>query len=98
METNNYGTNTNDGEGLTEADRIEKELNTERQIFLEACIVRIMKATRKLPHSMLVNECIAQSHQRFNAKVSMIKRAIDTLIQKGYLQRCDDGESYSYIA
>ena len=28
----------------------------------------------------------------------MIKRAIDTLIQKGYLQRCDDGESYSYIA
>ena len=97
-ETNNYGTNTNDGEGLTETDRIEKELNTERQIFLEACIVRIMKATRKLPHSMLVNECIAQSHQRFNAKVSMIKRAIDTLIQKGYLQRCDDGESYSYIA
>ena len=57
-----------------------------------------MKATRKLPHSMLVNECIAQSHQRFNAKVSMIRRAIDILIQKGYLQRCDNGESYSYIA
>nr|CAI6423601.1 AAC_HP1_G0008410.mRNA.1.CDS.1 [Saccharomyces cerevisiae] len=83
---------------LTEDERIEKELNTERQIFLEACIVRIMKAKRNLPHTALVNECIAQSHQRFNAKVSMVKRAIDSLIQKGYLQRGDDGESYAYLA
>ena len=86
------------GADLTESEKVEKELGAERQIFLEACIVRIMKAKRKLPHTMLVNECIAQSHQRFNAKVSMIKRAIDSLIQKGYLQRCDDGESYTYLA
>lgn len=85
-------------ETLTGNEKIEKELNSERQIFLEACIVRIMKAKRKLPHTMLVNECIAQTHQRFNPKVSMIKRAIDSLIQKGYLQRCEDGESYSYLA
>ncbi|SCU91963.1 LADA_0F13300g1_1 [Lachancea dasiensis] len=88
---------TNNGE-LSEVQKIEKELNTERQIFLEACIVRIMKARRKLPHATLVNECIAQSHQRFNAKVSLIKRAIDNLIAKEYLQRCDDGESYEYLA
>ncbi|QLQ79897.1 hypothetical protein HG537_0C05450 [Torulaspora globosa] len=83
---------------ITENEKIEKELNAERQIFLEACIVRIMKAKRKLPHTTLVNECIAQSHQRFNAKVSLIKKAIDSLIQKEYLQRCDDGESYKYLA
>lgn len=82
----------------SELQKIEKELSTERQIFLEACIVRIMKARRKLPHATLVNECIAQSHQRFNAKVSLIKRAIDNLIAKEYLQRCDDGESYEYLA
>ncbi|SCU92895.1 LANO_0E02454g1_1 [Lachancea nothofagi CBS 11611] len=86
------------GAEITEVQKIEKELNTERQIFLEACIVRIMKARRKLPHATLVNECIAQSHQRFNAKVSLIKRAIDNLIAKEYLQRCDDGESYEYLA
>lgn len=85
-------------EALTENEKIEKELNAERQIFLEACIVRIMKAKRKLPHTTLINECISQSHQRFNAKVSMIKKAIDSLIQKEYLQRCDDGESYQYLA
>lgn len=93
----NNGASNNDS-NLTENEKLEKELITERQIFLEACIVRIMKAKRKSPHSMLVNECIAQSHQRFNAKVSMIKRAIDSLIEKGYLQRCDDGESYAYLA
>lgn len=85
-------------EKLSESEKIEKELNAERQMFLEACIVRIMKTKRNLPHSTLVNECIAQSHQRFKAKISMIKRAIDSLIQKGYLQRGEDGESYTYLA
>lgn len=89
---------TNSEKEITENEKIEKELNAERQIFLEACIVRIMKAKRKLPHTTLVNECIAQSHQRFSAKVSLIKKAIDSLIQKEYLQRCDDGESYKYLA
>ncbi|SCU99148.1 LAFA_0G22276g1_1 [Lachancea sp. 'fantastica'] len=96
---NGVGANgTTSAAELSEAQKIEKELNTERQIFLEACIVRIMKARRKLPHATLVNECIAQSHQRFNAKVSLIKRAIDSLIAKEYLQRCSDGESYEYLA
>ncbi|QLG74269.1 hypothetical protein HG535_0G01530 [Zygotorulaspora mrakii] len=96
-QTKKSGGSTN-GSQFTENEKIEKELNAERQIFLEACIVRIMKAKRKLPHTTLVNECIAQSHQRFNAKVSLIKKAIDSLIQKEYLQRCDDGESYKYLA
>lgn len=77
---------------------LEKELDAERHLFLEACIVRIMKSRRHLPHATLVNECIAQSHRRFAARVPLIKRAIDTLIQKGYLQRGADGESYTYLA
>ncbi|CDH08304.1 probable Cell division control protein 53 [Zygosaccharomyces bailii ISA1307] len=89
---------TGSAKELSENKRIEKELGAERQIFLEACIVRIMKSKRKLPHTTLVNECIAQSHQRFNAKVSLIKKSIDSLILKEYIQRCDDGESYKYLA
>ncbi|AGO11872.1 AaceriADR106Wp [[Ashbya] aceris (nom. inval.)] len=81
-----------------DSDNINKELNKERQLFLEACIVRIMKAKRIVPHATLVNECIAESHQRFNAKVSLIKKAIDNLISKEYLQRSRDGESYEYLA
>lgn len=81
-----------------DSDNINKELNKERQLFLEACIVRIMKAKRVVSHATLVNECIAESHQRFNAKVSLIKKAIDNLISKEYLQRSRDGESYEYLA
>ncbi|AMD20092.1 HCL059Wp [Eremothecium sinecaudum] len=83
---------------MQDSELMDKELNKERQMFLEACIVRIMKAKRQLPHATLVNECIAESHQRFNAKVSLIKRAIDNLISKEYLQRSDEGESYQYLA
>ncbi|CCH58386.1 hypothetical protein TBLA_0A05930 [Henningerozyma blattae CBS 6284] len=99
-DNNNTGNNMNstDDKDLTENEKIEKELATERQMFLEACIVRIMKAKRQLPHTTLVNECMAQAHQRFVAKISMIKRAIDSLIQKEYLERCNDGESYRYLA
>ncbi|QEU59032.1 Cdc53 [Kluyveromyces lactis] len=82
----------------SEQKKAEKELNQQRLMFLRACIVRIMKAKRKLPHSSLMNECIAESQQRFNAKVSMIKKAVDNLIEQEYLKRTDDGECYEYLA
>lgn len=88
----------NNGEDISENEKVEREITAERQIFLEACIVRIMKAKRQLPHISLVNECMAQAHQRFLAKIPMIKKAIDSLIQKEYLERCEDGESYRYLA
>lgn len=87
-----------DDSEISEAKKAEKELNQQRQMFLEACIVRIMKAKRKIPHTSLMNECIAESQLRFNAKVSMIKKAIDNLIEKEYLKRTDDGECYEYLA
>ena len=89
---------TTDDSELSEAKKAERELNQQRQMFLEACIVRIMKAKRKLPHTSLMNECISESHQRFSAKVSMIKNAIDNLIEKEYLKRTEDGECYEYLA
>ncbi|KAL3230149.1 Cell division control protein 53 [Nakaseomyces bracarensis] len=96
--SNNTGSGAATAGQSSESENIEKALNAERQTFLEACIVRIMKTKRTLPHTTLVNECISQSHQRFNAKISLIKRAIDSLIQKGYLERGEDGESYTYLA
>ncbi|CCE66243.1 hypothetical protein TPHA_0P00850 [Tetrapisispora phaffii CBS 4417] len=88
------GSNTN----LSENEKIAKELNIERQIYLEACIVRIMKTNRTMPHTTLINDVIQQAHQRFNPKIAMIKKAIDNLIQKEYLVRGEDGESYRYLA
>lgn len=80
-----------------EAEEAEKEINDDRKMYLQACIVRIMKARKTLSHSALINEVIQQSHQRFNAKVADIKKCIDTLIDGDYLQRADN-QSYEYLA
>jgi len=80
-----------------EAEDAEKEINDDRKMYLQACIVRIMKARKTLGHTALINEVIQQSHQRFNAKISDIKKCIDLLIEKEYLQRADN-QSYEYLA
>ena len=54
---------------------------------------------RTLKHSVLINEVLAQL-TRFQPKVAMIKKCIDTLIDKDFIKR-KDGENfdtYEYIA
>ena len=74
-----------------------KEIEHVRLRFLQAFIVRIMKARKQLMHVLLVNEVIQQSHTRFKAQVSDIKKAIENLIEREYLRRVDS-DTYEYVA
>jgi len=56
-----------------------------------------MKARKSLKHNSLVEEVITQSKQRFLPSVQLIKKCIEILIDKQYLQRLSTDE-YSYIA
>jgi cullin 1 len=80
-----------------DAEDAEREINEDRKNFLKACIVRIMKARKQLSHAALINEVVQQSHTRFSAKVADIKKCIDELVEKEYLQRNED-QSYDYLA
>lgn len=80
-----------------ELEETNKEVQQSREVFLQACIVRIMKARKHLSHVMLINEVISQSHSRFKAQVSDIKKAIDGLIEREYLRR-DGTDAYEYLA
>ncbi|KAH9849716.1 Cullin-domain-containing protein [Lenzites betulinus] len=75
-------------------DRIEEE----RKHQTEACIVRIMKDRKHMTHNDLVNEVTRQLASRFQPNPMAIKKRIEGLIEREYLERCDDRKSYNYLA
>lgn len=68
-----------------------------RQFQMDAALVRIMKARKSLRHEQLVAECVAQL--RCPARPADIKRRIESLIDRDYLERDDsDSSLYLYVA
>jgi len=75
-------------------DRVEEE----RRHQTEACIVRIMKDRKHMRHQDLVTEVTRQLSSRFHPDPLNIKRRIEGLIEREYLERCEDRKSYNYLA
>ncbi|KAJ0405103.1 hypothetical protein P43SY_000514 [Pythium insidiosum] len=69
----------------------------DRQYQVDAAIVRIMKARKKLSHQLLMTQIFEQV--RFPAKAADIKRRIESLIDREYLERDpNDAQVYNYLA
>uniref|UniRef100_A0A7S2RUN5 Cullin-4 n=1 Tax=Mucochytrium quahogii TaxID=96639 RepID=A0A7S2RUN5_9STRA len=69
----------------------------DRQYQVDAAIVRVMKARKTLTHTLLLAELFKQL--RFKAKPVDLKRRIESLIDREYLER-DEGDPniYNYLA
>ncbi|KAF2687674.1 Cullin-domain-containing protein [Lentithecium fluviatile CBS 122367] len=78
----------------------EKKNDDSRSHVVEAAIVRIMKQRKELGHQHLVSETISQLNGKFKPEVSLIKKRIEKLIEREYLERVEGGEisSYRYLA
>lgn len=122
--------------GQQEMEQTRSAVDEDRKMYLQAAIVRIMKARKVLRHNALIqevretsllniqslahteccvegaakwHECnrvsfgcvqvINQSKARFNPSISMIKKCIEVLIDKQYIERSQtSADEYSYVA
>lgn len=76
-----------------------EKVEEERTFLVEACIVRIMKNRKTLSHNELVQETITQLTSRFQPAVPMIKKRIESLIEREYLERNENERGvYNYLA
>ncbi|KAF2273995.1 Cullin-domain-containing protein [Westerdykella ornata] len=78
----------------------EKKNDDSRGFCIEAAVVRIMKQRKELSHQQLVVETLHQLASQFRPEVSMIKKRIESLIEREYLERIEGAavDSYRYLA
>jgi len=85
----------------TEPERKDTRLKVDedRKHQIEAAIVRIMKSRKSMEHSNLISEVTRQLSSRFLPNPTIIKKRIESLIEREYIERSrNDRKIYQYLA
>nr|AHF49537.1 cullin 1-like protein P [Petunia integrifolia subsp. inflata] len=84
---------------VDERKKLVEEVGKDRRYAIDACLVRIMKAKKVLTHQQLILECVEQLSKMFKPDVKAIKKRIEDLITRDYLERdLENTNTYKYIA
>ncbi|KAL0371417.1 UNVERIFIED_CONTAM: Cullin-1 [Sesamum angustifolium] len=67
--------------------KIVEDVDKDRRYAIDAAIVRIMKSRKVLGHQQLVLECVEQLSRMFKPDLKAIKKRIEDLITRDYLER-----------
>jgi cullin 3 len=84
---------------VEETDKVPAAVEEDRRYLVEAACVRIMKARRTLSLNELVAEVSHQLSHRFSPDPQLIKKRIESLIERDFLERdTSDRRIFHYIA
>ncbi|KAK4568020.1 hypothetical protein RGQ29_003684 [Quercus rubra] len=84
---------------VDERKKVIEEVDKDRRYTIDAAIVRIMKSRKVLELQKLVIECVEQLSNMFKPDIKLIKRRIEDLITRDYLERDQDNPSmFKYLA
>lgn len=91
------------GSGNTLEDDSERaetmtKIDQDRGHQVEAALVRIMKSRKSMTHNELLAEVIRQLSSRFTPSPGLIKKRIESLIERDYLERGAERKMLNYRA
>jgi cullin 1 len=84
---------------VDEKKKVVEDVDKDRRYAIDASIVRIMKSRKVMGHQQLVAECVEQLSRMFKPDFKAIKKRIEDLITRDYLERDkDNANMYKYLA
>ncbi|XP_061369357.1 cullin-1-like [Gastrolobium bilobum] len=84
---------------VDERKKIIEDVDKDRRYAIDAAIVRIMKSRKVLVHQQLVLECVELLGRMFKPDIKAIKKRIEDLISRDYMERDKDNQNtFRYLA
>ncbi|KAI3783150.1 hypothetical protein L2E82_13214 [Cichorium intybus] len=84
---------------VDERKKVVEDVDKDRRYAIDASIVRIMKSRKVLGHQQLVMECVEQLGRMFKPDFKAIKKRIEDLITREYLERDKENPNlFKYLA
>ncbi|KAI3883553.1 hypothetical protein MKW92_044360 [Papaver armeniacum] len=84
---------------VDEKKKVIEDVDKDRRYAIDASIVRIMKARKVLQYNDLVSECVEQLSRMFKPDFKVIKKRIEDLISREFLEREEgSANTFRYLA
>ncbi|CAL8463270.1 g2804 [Coccomyxa elongata] len=82
-----------------ERKKVVEDVDRDRRYSIDAALVRTMKSRKVLQHQQLVVEVVNQLQKMFQPDIRLIKKRIEDLITREYLERDkENANTYRYMA
>lgn len=84
---------------VAKQEKTPNEVFNDQKLQIEAAIVRVMKTHTTLQKTQLVDKVLDELSKKFTPKVAAIKKCINRLIEKEYIERAEDqSDTYNYLS